>query len=249
MFAEQSCTCRRIRDSRAALGVRILAATLMTASILATTTEVAAASPPPCQAPPLSSTAHGYTEAYSGYGGNVGTEVNTYTWSTWTVPNPSQEFSNAATWQINNNNWTNSIEAGIRVGANEYGQYTTQLIPYYTLNNGQYEYDFWSDILPRSQSISMSIWQNGYSNAVVAGHWLLSGSTYYVGAPRLNYSQAEVRPWDAGVSMSGGNDTYWGYYLPPGSSTWIPWGYNTVCADNPYWVYSYGGNAWKSGGQ
>ncbi|MGH9123587.1 MAG: hypothetical protein ACRDZ8_02535 [Acidimicrobiales bacterium] len=203
---------------------------------------------------------HGRANAYSGAGDNVGTGVITNTWSSWFLQNYSKDFAVDAAWLANNNNYNDSIEAGISTGETVYGSWASTIYPYYTLNNGQNETDYLTQVFPTNTVIGMDIWQyapgsggtNIYvgNNSGVGGYLYLNGS-YYVGTPRLNFSQGEVNPGVAPNTMSGGEDGFIGYYLPYQGAQWTLWGFQTECADSPYYIYPYSGSpndSWISGG-
>ncbi|HZT96826.1 MAG TPA: hypothetical protein VFB34_08315, partial [Chloroflexota bacterium] len=69
---------------------------------------------------------------------------------------------------------------------------------------------------------------------------------YQVSAPQLNLQQGEVN--EDGAWMGGGvGETLTGIWEDP-SQGFHDWGFNTDCADSPYYILKGGSDFWNNGG-
>ncbi len=178
---------------------------------------------------------------------NYGTADQIRTWSSWNVPNEAGgDFSDEAVWSLDYNQQHNALEVGFFTGAgngNLIGgsNQTNGMIPYFTLNNGDDEADFWGDFLPRNTLINMIAQATGTTfYAYVDGRFLNAGMNYIVNEPRWGFTQGEVAETDA--TMRGGSDgdestVYW----IDSSGALHDWGFINTCADSPYWSGSTNG--------
>jgi hypothetical protein len=168
------------------------------------------------------------------------------TWSSWNVPNEADGgFSDEAVWSIDYNNQGNALEVGFFVG---YGDgnlaggsnHTNGQIPYYTLNNGKQEADYWGDFLPRSTEINMFAQALSSTSYAGVGGIIDVNTGYVVNQPRWGFTQGETNETTATMGGGSGGDESTVYWLNS-AGNWEPWAYINTCADSPYWASSNNG--------
>jgi hypothetical protein len=197
--------------------------------------------------------------------GSAGTAVQTYVWTTWEVDNNKvTDHLNNAAWLQDSNDPSLSLETGIFTGLSKNGIFYSGLSAFYTLNDGNNEYDYPQDSLTSGSFITFYAYYNtnGLSYAAVGSYHLASGLQYPMPMQyNFNFVQSEVYNVndliDQGgteyhLTMSGGSDTYWGYWLPQGEGPdhFKPWSFTTPCVDDPgvYFNDQVSNNEWNSGG-
>jgi hypothetical protein len=199
---------------------------------------------------------YAYAGAESGYG-SAGTAVQTYVWTQYDLSDFHTNFTDQASW-LSAASGSQSLETGFFSGADLAaggGQYTDKIVPYYTLDDGTDEVDFWTDTLTEGDFITLYSYfgTNGLLNSAVGGDHLLSNYSYSISDP-LNSSQAEVYNFNDLIddayhqTMAGSTDHFWGYYLPNGDppSDFTGWTYSSICLDDPsvYENLSLSDNEW-----
>lgn len=191
-----------------------------------------------------------YATSQSGSGTNTGTAAITSTWSSWYAPSPSG-FSDEAVWSISTADGT-ALEGGFFTGLGNNVSWTNGMMPYYTINNGQNEYDN-GKVLPTNSQIMMEAQTayNGNPASVYVGGWTLHPGNYTVTAPRLNYMQGEVGNSSCAWMGGGTGETFFMYYQPVNDypSTWINWGWMSTGVNSPYWRTVQANSEWTNGGK
>ena len=121
------------------------------------------------------------------------------------------------------------------------------MVPYYTLNNGNNEYDEWGSFLPTNTYIWIYAQATGSESFAYVNGQLNKGINYVVNQPRLGYTQGEVYNNNK-VYMGGGpGDSMTLYWFDSGGNENY-WAYLSDCADSPYWVQSSNGKYWFANG-
>lgn len=225
-------------------------------------TENAWASIPTC----TSGDNHARLQAWSGAGTNWGTAVSTVAWSSYRVTNFQSDFTDEAAWSIDNNNASEALESGMNAGGgSNSGIWSSSIYAYYTLNDGNNEYDFLNDTFGANQAVTMYAYMNSAQqwNAVVGSYTLLHDGSYTISTPRLNVAQGEngnesqtfvVGSKSYHDSVAGGGSNFAGYYLPANTppSSFNAWGniYGTCTNDSPLYPKpnQTGSNTWRMGG-
>jgi hypothetical protein len=164
-------------------------------------------------------------------------------------------------WIINDNNRANAVEIGFFSGAGAPGStfYTTAILPYYTLDNGQLETDGVGINLPTNTGMALSVSnQDSVNNHLFVGnssrvYW--SPTVHYaISQPLRGFMQGEVNCHD--VTMGGGVGENFQMYWQGANSNWYLWGYMSNflnCPDYnyfpcPYWLNQVSGSYWTNGG-
>jgi hypothetical protein len=196
----------------------------------------AAALAPLCQAPYTG--LHYGASANSGYGTNKGTGGYQYTWTSWSLNGHSDGFSNEAVWTLDNNNGSNALEVGFSVGRSLNGGYENYQYPYYTINNGNNETDYFGTVLPTGTLIWNSATSDGTHSWAYVNNKFLAEINYGVATPRLNYEQAEVNYHD--IWLGGGSGSYGAYYYQSAANNnWYAWGWIGTQLPNNSGSYGY----------
>lgn len=171
---------------------------------------------------------------------------------TWSVYDPSGGgFSDEAVWSMDANNLNNALEVGFFSG---YGKddiggdpnWTNGMVPYYTKNQGNNEYDEWGAYLPSSQYIYMIAQANNNGSLAYVAGTLDANLTYVVSQPRWNFTQGETN--NTATWMGGGSgDSSTDYWLDS-SDNMHPWQYMNICWNSPYWATTSNGDYFDNGG-
>jgi hypothetical protein len=226
---------------RRKIAASFLAPVAAVSFLVATGTAPAQATSPNCQNNPV----HYWGKGASGTG-NYGTADLISTWSSWNVPNEADyQFSDEAVWSEDINNATNALEVGFFVG---YGfgditggeNHTNGQIPYYTLNNGKNEADYWGDFLPRSTEITMFAQDTSTTSFAYVDGLIDTNTGYVVNQPRWSFAQGETTETTATMGGGSGGDDSTMYWINS-ANNFEPWAYINTCADNPYWAKSDNG--------
>jgi hypothetical protein len=190
-----------------------------------------------------------YATATSGSGTNTGTKAIFKSWHSWSVPAPTG-FSDEAVWTIHVGT-NNGLEGGFFTGLGNNVAWTNGMMPYYTTDNGQNEFDYANHYLAADTTYTMAVQPAiGTNHAKVnVGPFVLDAGNYTVATPRLNYMQGEVNTDCAW--MGGGTGEQFTLYYQPASmypNNWSEWGWMNTDADSPYWRQNIDANDWKNGG-
>jgi hypothetical protein len=123
------------------------------------------------------------------------------------------------------------------------------MLPYYTLNNGAYEYDSAGNYLQPAKYIWMAEVSQTPPNdsAVQVDGIVMSVGQYYVYNWPTNYQQGETNSTAAWMG-GGSGEAFTGLYLPALGAQWLLWGWHNDCANSPYWIRSTGPYSWENGG-
>lgn len=192
---------------------------------------------------------HYYTVAQSGSDTTIGTGAQTTTWTHWSVANNGVNFSDEAVWISNQSNGNNALEGGFYSGSGSNVPWTNGLLPYYTTNNGQNEYDDAGQYLPSNTSIWLNVTSayNGSGAFVGVGSNNMYPGNYSVSTPAQNFSQGEVYN-NSGVWMGGGSGETFDAKWEDTHRNFYSWGFNNDCADSPYFINNNSPSSWTSGG-
>jgi len=189
---------------------------------------------------------HYRATATSGAGTNHGTGAYTTTWTNWSVPegNGSYAFTDEGVWLGTQGNYQiSSVEAGFYSGYGMTVAWTNGMLPYYTLNDGQNEYDGAGDYLTANKYIWMAAGDLGWVQIDI---YPFNIGSYTVQAPRQNYAQGETDCNDDW--MGGGSGESFTMYFNPASGGWAQWGFMTNTYNSPYWYSQISNFQWSNGG-
>jgi hypothetical protein len=188
-----------------------------------------------------------YARSVSGHGtGVAGTMDQVSTPSTWSVDQSKNSTWDQAAWLVSDTNINQALEVGLYSGYFPYdGSWTNGMLPYYTYNNGATGGRYGSpDYIPSDVLASIGAEANAQGSFV----WNYVFLTNYAVYDAVNMAQGEVTQSTATYMGNGTGYANEGYWLPGGSSTWYPWGFETTCANSPYWIDAYNSNHWTAGG-
>jgi hypothetical protein len=140
----------------------------------------------------------------------------------------------------------NALEVGFFTGwgsGNLSGgsNHTNGMIPYYTLNQGDNEYDYWGDFLPRNTEISMFAQAtNAGSDFAYVDGLIDTKINYPVSQPRWGFTQGEVNDNAATMGGGSGGDESTVMWIDS-AGAFHDWAYINTCANSPYWSGSTNG--------
>lgn len=200
----------------------------------------------PAQAASPSCTPFNYYGQGASGTGNYGTADQILTWSSWNVPNEADGgFSDEAVWSIDYDNQNNALEVGFFVGwgnGNLSGgaNHTNGQIPYYTINDGAEEADYWGDFLPRDTEITMFAEAFSDTSFAYVDGLIDTDTGYVVDQPRWGFTQGETSEDTATMGGGPGGDESTVYWINS-AGDFEPWAYINTCANSPYWATSDNG--------
>lgn len=169
------------------------------------------------------------------------------TWSNWYLSSHADGFSNEAVWTYDANNPGLAVEVGITTGASENGGFSSNMYPYYTLDDGSIEHDWFNTELPTDTVIWVSARDDGtHAWAYIYNKYYAKEIDYSVPTPRVNYEQSEVNYHD--IWMAGGSGSNLALEYMNTSNKWYDWGYIKGSANSPYWIQLYQPNGAVEGG-
>jgi hypothetical protein len=181
-----------------------------------------------------------YARAVSGYPA-TGTQAIFNTPANWYVYG-SNSNTDEAVWLVNDNDLSDSLEAGYVIGYWPYGGgYYSYPIAYVTVNDG-------ASGVHGAQIPQVS----GYMSVVSGGSANILGQVFsfnYSVSNGLNLSQGEVNAGSGYTAMgdTSGN-SMGGQWSPNYGSSWYAWGWHNDCHDSPYWINSINASWWENGG-
>jgi hypothetical protein len=236
---------RHVLDRRSAIAFACAVSLAMGLVTAGAAPAHAQAMPPSCTGPNL------YGQGASGTG-NYGTADQIWTWSSWSVSDPAENFSDESVWSLDANNPNqNALEVGFFSG---YGKdniggdpnWSNGMVPYYTTGDGTNEYDEWGEYLPSDEYIYMIAQANNNGSLAYVAGALDANLSYVVSQPRWNFTQGEVS--NTGTWMGGGSGDSSTVYWLDSSDNMHPWQYIATCENSPYWADSSNGTDYFENG-